>query len=229
MGHEGMRASLVSREVIADSVETVMHAERLDGMVTFAGCDKSLPGMLMAAARLDLPAVFLYGGSILPGHHNGAATRHHPGRVRGRRRACAAGTIDDGARRHRAQRLPHRGRVRRHVHRQHDGVGGSRRSACRCPARPRRRRSTAAATTRLPLRRGRGACSAGHPPPRHHHQGGVRERHRRRHGARRLHQRGAAPARHRPRGRGRPAPRRLQPHRRRVPHIADTKPHGKYT
>ena len=67
MGHEGMRASLVSREVIADSVETVMHAERLDGMVTFAGCDKSLPGMLMAAARLDLPSVFLYGGSILPG------------------------------------------------------------------------------------------------------------------------------------------------------------------
>jgi dihydroxy-acid dehydratase len=67
MGHEGMRASLVSREVIADSVETVMHAERLDGLVTFAGCDKSLPGMLMAAARLDLPSVFLYGGSILPG------------------------------------------------------------------------------------------------------------------------------------------------------------------
>jgi dihydroxy-acid dehydratase len=67
MGHEGMRASLVSREVIADSVETVMHAERFDGMVTFAGCDKSLPGMLMAAARLDLPSVFLYGGSILPG------------------------------------------------------------------------------------------------------------------------------------------------------------------
>jgi dihydroxy-acid dehydratase len=67
MGGEGMRASLVSREVIADSVETVMHAERFDAMVTFAGCDKSLPGMLMAAARLNLPAVFLYGGSILPG------------------------------------------------------------------------------------------------------------------------------------------------------------------
>ncbi len=67
MGHEGMRASLVSREVIADSVETVMHAERFDGLVTFAGCDKSLPGMLMAAARLDLPSVFLYGGSIMPG------------------------------------------------------------------------------------------------------------------------------------------------------------------
>ncbi|HLT68782.1 MAG TPA: dihydroxy-acid dehydratase [Acidimicrobiales bacterium] len=71
MGHEGMRASLVSREVIADSVETVMHAERLDAMVTFAGCDKSLPGMLMAAARLNVPSVFVYGGSILPGHHNG--------------------------------------------------------------------------------------------------------------------------------------------------------------
>jgi len=68
MGHEGMRASLVSRELIADSVECMMHAERLDAMVTLAGCDKSLPGMLMAAARLDLPTVFVYGGSILPGH-----------------------------------------------------------------------------------------------------------------------------------------------------------------
>jgi dihydroxy-acid dehydratase len=68
MGHEGMRASLVSREVIADSVEIVMHAERFDALVTFAGCDKSLPGMLMAAARLNVPSAFVYGGSILPGH-----------------------------------------------------------------------------------------------------------------------------------------------------------------
>ncbi len=68
MGHEGMRASLVSREVIADSVETMMHAERFDALVSLAGCDKSLPGMLMAAARLNVPAIFLYGGSILPGH-----------------------------------------------------------------------------------------------------------------------------------------------------------------
>ena len=67
MGHEGMHFSLVSREIIADSVEAVMEAERLDGMVTFAGCDKSLPGMLMAAARLDLASVFVYAGSILPG------------------------------------------------------------------------------------------------------------------------------------------------------------------
>ncbi|QNG20368.1 dihydroxy-acid dehydratase [Rhodococcus triatomae] len=67
MGHEGMHFSLVSREVIADSVETVMQAERLDGSVLLAGCDKSLPGMLMAAARLDLASVFLYAGSTLPG------------------------------------------------------------------------------------------------------------------------------------------------------------------
>jgi dihydroxy-acid dehydratase len=67
MGHEGMHASLVSREIIADSVETVMFAERLDGSVLLAGCDKSLPGMLMAAARLDLAAVFLYAGTSLPG------------------------------------------------------------------------------------------------------------------------------------------------------------------
>lgn len=71
MGHEGMRASLVSREVIADSVELVMHAERFDGMVTVAGCDKSLPGMIMAAARTNLPSVFLYGGSSLPGNYRG--------------------------------------------------------------------------------------------------------------------------------------------------------------
>ncbi|WP_433874204.1 dihydroxy-acid dehydratase [Sinomonas atrocyanea] len=67
MGHEGMHFSLVSREIIADSVETVMQAERIDGQVLLAGCDKSLPGMLMAAARLDVSSVFLYAGSIMPG------------------------------------------------------------------------------------------------------------------------------------------------------------------
>ena len=71
MGHEGMRASLVSREVITDSVETVVHAERFDGFVGLAGCDKSIPAMLMAAARLNLPSVFVYNGSILPGVHKG--------------------------------------------------------------------------------------------------------------------------------------------------------------
>ena len=71
MGHEGMHFSLVSREVIADSVETVMEAERLDGMVTFAGCDKSLPGMMMAAARINVASVFVYAGSIMPGKVDG--------------------------------------------------------------------------------------------------------------------------------------------------------------
>src|SRR5262245_63746825 len=73
MGHEGMKASLMSRDLIADSVELVMHAERLDALVGIAGCDKSEPGMLMAMARLDLPAVYLYGGTILPGTYDGRA------------------------------------------------------------------------------------------------------------------------------------------------------------
>lgn len=71
MGTEGMHASLVSREVIADSVELMVHAERFDGVATIAGCDKSLPGMVMAAVRLNLPSVFLYGGTIMPGAWRG--------------------------------------------------------------------------------------------------------------------------------------------------------------
>ena len=70
MGHQGMHFSLVSREVIADSVETVMEAERIEGMVVLAGCDKSLPGMLMAAARIDVASVLLYAGSTMPGRYN---------------------------------------------------------------------------------------------------------------------------------------------------------------
>jgi dihydroxy-acid dehydratase len=71
MGHEGMKASLMSRDLIADSVELMMHAERLDALVGIAGCDKSEPGMLMAMARMDLPSVYLYGGTILPGTYGG--------------------------------------------------------------------------------------------------------------------------------------------------------------
>ncbi|HEX4775250.1 MAG TPA: dihydroxy-acid dehydratase [Acidimicrobiia bacterium] len=93
MGHEGMRGSLVSREIIADSVECVMHAERLDALVTFAGCDKSLPGMLMAAARLNLPSVFLYGGSILPGRYKDEALDIVS--VFEAVGACAAGTLSE--------------------------------------------------------------------------------------------------------------------------------------
>jgi dihydroxy-acid dehydratase len=92
MGTEGMRASLPSRELIADSVECVMHGERLDGMVTLAGCDKSLPGMLMAAARLNLPSVFLYGGTIMPGRYGDRdLTIQDVFEAVG---ACAAGIID---------------------------------------------------------------------------------------------------------------------------------------
>ena len=71
MGTEGMKASLISREVIADSVELVAFGERMDALVTVAGCDKNLPGMMMASIRTDLPSVFLYGGSIMPGQHEG--------------------------------------------------------------------------------------------------------------------------------------------------------------
>ncbi|PSP23460.1 dihydroxy-acid dehydratase, partial [Halobacteriales archaeon QH_10_65_19] len=71
MGTEGMRASLISREIIADSVELVAFGERIDGLVTIGGCDKNMPGMMMAAIRTDLPSVFLYGGSIMPGEHGG--------------------------------------------------------------------------------------------------------------------------------------------------------------
>ncbi|MEF8881232.1 MAG: dihydroxy-acid dehydratase [Halapricum sp.] len=71
MGTEGMKASLISREMIADSVELVSFAERMDGLVTIGGCDKNMPGMMMASIRTDLPSVFLYGGSIMPGEHDG--------------------------------------------------------------------------------------------------------------------------------------------------------------
>jgi dihydroxy-acid dehydratase len=93
MGHEGMRGSLVSREIIADSVECVVHSERFDAVVTLAGCDKSLPGMLMAAARLNVPSVFLYGGSILPGHWRDQALDIVS--VFEAVGACAAGTLTE--------------------------------------------------------------------------------------------------------------------------------------
>lgn len=93
MGHEGMRGSLVSREIITDSVECVIHSERLDALVTLAGCDKSLPGMLMAAARLNVPSVFLYGGAILPGRYKDQALDVVS--VFEAVGACAAGTITE--------------------------------------------------------------------------------------------------------------------------------------
>jgi len=93
MGHEGMRGSLVSREIIVDSVECVVHSEGLDALVAFAGCDKSLPGMMMAAARTNVPSVFVYGGSIYPGEYKGKAIDIVD--VFEAVGACAAGTITE--------------------------------------------------------------------------------------------------------------------------------------
>ena len=115
MGHEGMRASLVSREVICDSIETVVFAERLDGFVGLAGCDKSMPAVLMACARLDLPSVLVYNGSIMPGHlrHTGRARALDITNVFEAVGARAAGTItDEELVRDRAQRaVPVRARA----------------------------------------------------------------------------------------------------------------------
>ena len=83
MNHKGMRMSLVSRELIADSIEAVVRAHCYDALVGFAGCDKTLPGVMMAMARLNCPSVFVYGGAMLPGHWRGQR-RDHPHRLRGR-------------------------------------------------------------------------------------------------------------------------------------------------
>ncbi len=131
MGHEGMRSSLASREAIADTVELTMRGHGYDALVGLAGCDKSLPGMMMAMVRLNVPSVFMYGGSILPGKVPAgsdvpedfasrdltvqdmfeAVGRHQNGNPVGR-----------GARHTRARRLPLRGGLRRPVHRQHHGL-----------------------------------------------------------------------------------------------------------
>ena len=120
MGHEGMKASLISREVIADSVELVMHAERFDGLVGIAGCDKSEPAMLMAMARLNLASVYLYGGTILAGtYQDRDITIQDVFEAVG---AHDNGTIDDDELlADRACRLSHDRVVRRHVHGEHDG------------------------------------------------------------------------------------------------------------
>ena len=170
MGHEGMHFSLVSREVIADSVETVMQAERLDGSVLLAGCDKSLPGMLMAAARLDLASVFLYAGSIAARAQRRRHERTSRSSTRSRRSApCRRGQMTArGRRRDRVRDLPGRGRLRRHVHRQHDGLRsaealGHVAARLRRPARRADRRRDGFAA---PLRRGRrrAAAAAASPP-----------------------------------------------------------------
>src|SRR6187200_1539683 len=190
MGHEGMRGSLVSREVSCDSVETVVFAERLDGFVGMAGCDKSMPAMLMAAARLDLPSVLVYNGSIMPGDHNGRAIDITS--VFEAIGARVVGAIDD------------------------DELAAIERNACpgegACGGMFTANTMSSigealgmsilgSASPPAVDRRGddREHAGAGDHRPSDHDQGGVRERHRRHLGRRRLDQRGAAPLGHRPR------------------------------
>lgn len=123
MGTEGMRYSLVSREVIADSIETVAGAAMMDGLVTIGGCDKNMPGCLIAISRIGVPAVFVYGGTILPGEYQGreidivisfeAVGQYNAGQI----------GEEELAHRHRVQRLPGTRSVRRHVYGEHNGRG----------------------------------------------------------------------------------------------------------
>ena len=122
MGTSGMKTSLVSREVVADSIELVARGHLFDGIVALAACDKTIPGAAMALARLNVPGVLLYGGSILPGPLQGQG-RDDPRGVRGRRRARGGQDRRRGAARARGGRVAGHGRLRRPVHRQHDGDG----------------------------------------------------------------------------------------------------------
>jgi dihydroxyacid dehydratase/phosphogluconate dehydratase len=122
MGTEGMKASLISREVIADSIELVARGNSFDGLVCIAGCDKNMPAAIMALARLDIPGLMLYGGSIAPGHLH--VNRHHdPASLRSHRLPRRRPHHRRPARSRRSLRLPRPRRLRRSVHRQHHGHG----------------------------------------------------------------------------------------------------------
>ena len=128
MGTEGMKYSLVSREVIADAIETVCSAQSMDGVLAVGGCDKNMPGAMIAMARMDIPAVFVYGGTIKPGHH----ARPRPDdreRLRGGGPARRREDRRRRARGGREARLSRRRQLRRHVHRQHHVARRSRRWA----------------------------------------------------------------------------------------------------
>ena len=151
MGTEGMRASLVSREVIADSIELVARGNGFDGLVVLVGCDKTIPGGVMALARLNVPGVVLYGGSIAPGSVQGQRG-HHPGRVRGGRRP--RGRHDE------RRRLPDargRGLSRAPA----PAAASSRRTRWRSSARRSASRRSAAAACRRPIRRRRPSRAGG--------------------------------------------------------------------
>ena len=165
MGTEGMKYSLVSREVIADSIETACGAQSMDGVVAIGGCDKNMPGAMIAIARMNIPAIFVYGGTIKPGHYDGrdltvvsafeAVGQHSAGKIGDRelleveRRAC-----------------PGQGLLRRHVHRQHHvvGVRGDGDEPARTPP-PWRPRTTRRRRARPHRRRGAGGGGAARPDP----------------------------------------------------------------
>ena len=143
MGTQGMKASLVSREVIADSIELMARGYQFDAIVALCACDKTIPGCVMALARLDVPSVLLYGGSIAPGRWHGPR-RHHPRHLRGDRRPRDGRHDRRGTARARGRRQPRRRRLRRPVHRQHDGL----RLRGAWGSRPRARRWSPPKTTR---------------------------------------------------------------------------------
>ena len=194
MGHQGMKSSLVSREVIADSVELTMRGHCYDALVGLAGCDKSLPGMMMAMVRLNVPSIFIYGGSILPGTYRGRQiTVQDVFEAVGQH---SVGTIDDAELLEIEQVGLSVGRLlRRPVHRQHHG---DRRRGDRPGAALFLRRAGALRDARpllLRLRReGDGADRQEHPAARHRHPQGAGECRGRGRGHRRLDQCGAASA-----------------------------------
>ena len=187
-----MRYSLVSREVIADSIETVVGAEGFDGFVAIGGCDKNMPGCAMAMARLNRPAVFVYGGTIRPG-----AQRRDIVSVFEAVGAHAAGKICD-AELLEIERtaIPGPGQLRRHVHRQHHGLGHRGAWACRLPGSS--AQEAVGEDKRADCRRAGEAVvqlvQDGLAAARHPRRARLRECHHRGHRARRLDQRGAAPA-----------------------------------
>ena len=196
MGTEGMKYSLVSREVIADSIETVVGGEGFDGLVAIGGCDKNMPACVMAMARLNRPAVFVYGGTILPGRWRDQPGRYRLG-VRSGRAACRRPPDRRRSRRPRSARLPRRRVVRRNVHRQHDGLGdrGARLEPAQQLGASRDFEGEARGLCAR-RRRGREPARTRHSPARHSDAQGIRERDHDGHRTRRLDQRRAASAGH---------------------------------
>jgi len=215
MGTLGMRYSLVSREVIADSIETVCGAEGFDGLVAIGGCDKNMPGCVMAMARLNRPSVFVYGGTILPGLHPDT------------KQDCDIVSVFEAVGQHAAGKLDAAGlaTIERCSIPGPGSCGGMYTANTMASAIRSTRLSLPNSSTRSPFseekrldcqRAGAAVLALAqgqHPPARHPHEKGIRERHHRRDRPRRLDQRRAPPARHRAHCRREALHRRLYPHR----------------